>query len=263
MGIQDRDYYRERHRKSYSTNKSGKVSTGKKYFLTPILTLALLWHGANMILGKMKNGLTVKPVPAMSTDNSSDLIPGGIILKADRQGHFKGTLSINSVPMPFLIDTGATTTTIPENMAIAAGLPVGRSIRSNTAGGQVLEHLTRINSLKIGNAEIKNLDASINQYLKEVLVGMNTLKYFRMTKDGNILALVTYNEPEEGIAEPEEEIVEIENLSPPPPPQQTFQPSDDETADETVASDYPSKTTWKKTVSCDGHNNCKTIYSDH
>jgi hypothetical protein len=92
---------------------------------------------------------------------------------------------------------------------------------------------------------------------------MNTLKYFRMTQDRNALTLVTYNEPEEGIVEPEEEIAEIENLSPSPPPQQTFQPSDDETAEETVVSDYPSKTTWKKTVFCDGHDNCKTIYSDH
>ncbi|MGZ8096458.1 MAG: retropepsin-like aspartic protease family protein [Methylosarcina sp.] len=260
MGIHDRDYYREKYRKSYSPKKR---RTDKQYLLTPILTLALLWYGADVILGKMKNRLSVKLVPALSTGNPSDLISGGIILKADRQGHFRGTVSINNVPMPFLIDTGATTTTIPENMAIAAGLPVGRSIQSNTAGGKVLEHLTWINSLKIGNAEIKNLNANINQHLDEVLIGMNTLKYFRMTQDGNTLTLVTYKEPEEGIAEPEEEIAEIENRSAPPPPQQKFQPSNDEMPVETVA-DYPiKKFTWKKSVSCDGHNNCKTIYSDH
>jgi aspartyl protease family protein len=259
MGIQDRDYYREKHRRSYSPKKR---SADKKYLLTPLLTLAILWYGADVILGKMKNKLTVKPVTALPTDHPSDLIPGGIILKADRQGHFRGTVSINNVPMPFLIDTGATTNTIPENMAIAAGLPVGRLIRSNTAGGQVLEHLTRIDSLRIGNAEIRNLDASINQHLNEVLIGMNTLKYFRMTQEGNTLTLVTYDEPEDGIVEPEEDIAEIENRLP-SPPQPTYKQSSQETPIETVALDYPvKKSTWKKSVSCDRHHNCKTIYSD-
>lgn len=258
MGIHDRDYYREKYRKSYSPKKR---TTDKRYLLTPVLMIVLLWYGADAILGKMKNRLSVKPVSVVSNHAPSDLIPGGIILKSGRQGHFRGTVLVNNISMPFLIDTGATTTTIPEKMAIKANLPVGRSIRSNTAGGQVLEHLTRIDSLRIGNAEIRNLDANINQHLDEVLIGMNTLKYFRMTQDGNTLTLVTYDKPEDDIVEQEEEIAEIENPSAPHTPQQTFQPSSDETADEAVASDYPSKTTWKKTVSCDGHNNCKTIYS--
>jgi aspartyl protease family protein len=261
MGIQDRDYYRNRHRKSYSPIKFGKRNTDKKYLITPILTLALLWYGAGAILGKIQNKLSVKPVPALSTNNPSDLIPGGIILKADRQGHFRGTVLVNNVSMPFMIDTGATTTTIPANMAVEAGLPVGRSIQSNTAGGKVLEHLTRIGSLKIGNAEIRNLDASINQHLAEVLIGMNTLKYFHMTQDGNTLTLVTYNEPEEGIVEPEEEIAEAEYRPEPPPQQKTARQFNYETPEETAISDYPAKTTWKKSVTCDGHNNCKTIYS--
>lgn len=261
MGIQDRDYYRERYRKSYSPNNSGKRSVGKKYLITPILTLILLWYGADVLLGKMKTRLPIKPVPALSTNTPSDLIPGGIILKSDRQGHFRGIVSINNIPMPFMIDTGATTTTIPANMAIAAGLPVGRSIQSNTAGGQVLDRLTRIGSLKIGNAVIRNLNAKINQHLDEVLIGMNTLKYFHMTQDGNTLTLVTYNEPKEGIAEPEEEIAEAEYRSEPPHQQKTVRQFDHEIPQETASSDYPVKTTWKKSVSCDGHNNCKTIYS--
>ena len=45
--------------------------------------------------------------------------------------------------------------------------------------------------LKLGNAEIKHLDASINQHLSEVLIGMNTLKYFHITQNADTLTLLT------------------------------------------------------------------------
>jgi len=49
--------------------------------------------------------------------------------------------------MPFIIDTGATYTSIPENMANTAGLSFGKTIPTNTANGKVNNQLTFINSL--------------------------------------------------------------------------------------------------------------------
>ena len=42
-------------------------------------------------------------------------------------------------------------TSIPAKMALAVGLPLGSAVQTNTAGGQVVDHLTHINSLKIGS----------------------------------------------------------------------------------------------------------------
>ncbi|MGZ8918861.1 MAG: retropepsin-like aspartic protease family protein, partial [Methylobacter sp.] len=119
--------------------------------------------------------------------------------------------------------------------AVAAGLPFGPEIYSSTAGGKVTDHLTRINNLRIGNAEIRNLDATINQHLEEVLIGMNTLKYFHMTQSGNTLTLVANNH------QPNNRIP-IESL----------------------VSNKPIKkaTILKKTVVCDEYKTCKTTYSD-
>jgi aspartyl protease family protein len=253
MGLQDRDYYREKHKGAHQSprspvRKSGKNSTGIKYLLYPLITIAVLWYGADTFLDKI-NGITLVRVPVVDKKvKPLDLVSGGVILKTDRQGHFRGIALVNNVPMPFLIDTGATRTSIPAKMAVAADLPFGREIQSSTAGGQVIDRLTQINSLKIGNAEIRNLDANINQYLDEVLIGMNTLKYFHMTQNGDTLTLVADNQLGNNVV-----------------PAQAFHQSNNRIPIDTMASDKPIKKpiTMKKTVTCDERQVCKTIYSDH
>jgi aspartyl protease family protein len=195
MGLQDRDYYREKYKGTHQSprsliKKSVRNRTGIKYLLYPLITIAALWYGADTFLDKI-NGITRIRAPVVDIkEKALDLVSGGVILKIDRQGHFRGTALVNNVPMPFIIDTGATRTSIPAKMAVAANLPFGSTIQTSTAGGQVIDHLTQMTSLKIGNAEIRNLDANISQYLDEVLIGMNTLKYFNMKQSSDTLTLV-------------------------------------------------------------------------
>ncbi|MGZ8236596.1 MAG: retropepsin-like aspartic protease family protein [Methylobacter sp.] len=176
----------------------------------------------------------------ISERKSPDLITGGIILKADRQGHFRGTALVNNVPMPFMIDTGATTTAIPAKMATTSGLPFGRSIQTHTAGGLVTDRQTHINSLKIGNVEIRNLDAQINEHLDEVLIGMNTLKYFHITQNENTLTLVGNNQQIRPVASAQAAAFDTAPIQRP-----TAKPA-----------------TLKKTVNCDEHKVCKITYSN-
>jgi aspartyl protease family protein len=199
MGLQDRDYYRDRNktpRQSPNLTPKKPPSNNRRiiYLLYPLITLSGLWYGADTFLSKTNETVILQ------NQNPSETLQGGVVLKADRQGHFRGTVLINNVPMPFLIDTGATKTSIPEKMAVTANLPFGNEIKSNTAGGQVTDHLTRINNLKIGGAEIINLNANINQYLDEVLIGMNTLKYFHMTQNGDTLTLLANNRKDGDLA---------------------------------------------------------------
>jgi len=239
MGLQGRDYYRERYKDASSPNKRGRRGAGFKYLLFPALTLAALWYGSDAILDRIKSGKPVNPIPKISEIKLPYFSPSGISLKTDRQGHFRGTVLVNNVPMPFLIDTGATKTVLPVKMAVAAGLPFGRAIQASTAGGKVAEHVTRINSLKIGNAEIRNLDAHINEYLDEVLIGMNTLKYFQMTQSGDTLTLIA-NDPR---------VLSITN---------------DQAAFDSSPMRQPIKkpVIVNKKVICDERQVCKTIYSD-
>ncbi|MGZ5009694.1 MAG: retropepsin-like aspartic protease family protein [Methylobacter sp.] len=158
--------------------------------------------------------------------------PDTIVLHSDHAGHYRGTVLINNVSMPFMIDTGATQTAIPTKMAYAARLPLGQAYQTSTANGLAVARMTRINSLKIGNVDIRGLEASTLDHLDEVLIGMNTLKYFRVTQDRNILTLALYPD----VAS------KMQSIPAPTPP-------------------YKIKKTWEKTVTCDKDGlNCKTSY---
>lgn len=182
MGLQDRDYYWKKYNNNRKAPKKGGGNL--KYLLIPAIMMASLWYGADAFLAYQAEA---------KLNASAQPISGGVVLKSDRQGHFRGMALINDVPMPFIIDTGATTTTIPTRIASAAGLPFGRSVQAKTAGGIVNDRATRISSLKIGNAEIRNLDAHINDHIDQALIGMNTLKYFHMTQNQGTLTLMANN----------------------------------------------------------------------
>ena len=276
MGIQDRDYYWEKHKEAVKSNnrdsfdsllgktphryrQKPRTGSGVRFLLYPALMMGVLWYGADTFLKYQASGKHLTLPPIFSPPSPTPTIPviqaepdaiqpisGGIVLKADRQGHFRGTVLINNVPMPFLIDTGATKTSIPEKLAYAARLPFGSPIQSNTAGGTVIDRLTQINSLKIGNAIIKGLDANINRYLDEVLIGMNTLKYFHITQNGNTMTLIANSSSPQQI---------VRSQAPVLP--------------NTIAAEQPMiepkikrPTTIKRTVTCDANHVCTTKYSD-
>jgi aspartyl protease family protein len=276
MGIQDRDYYREKINKkstventSFSPKRTHhclKKTTNKKiglqYPLYSLVILMSLWYCTDTLVHKMRygkatdtansHGISGQPTnimehesdrqnPLSGDQSSTDLIPGGLVLKKDRSGHFLGTAMINGVEMPFMVDTGASSTVIPYSMAMSAGLPIGRAVPVNTAGGQVFEQETRIDTIRIGTAEIRNLDARISRYLDEVLIGMNTLRYFRMTQDGDNLTLVVTHYPDK--------LTKLENVR--PAPTHKVRSPNRETRKSNNEGDEPlrARDTWKKRLS--------------
>lgn len=112
-----------------------------------------------------------------------------LTLNADADGHFCGQLLINGHAMPFMIDSGATYTSIPMKMAVAAGLPLGEQVETHTANGRGFAKATRIANLRLGNNELKNLQAHANPHLQQVLVGLNALKYFIIQQTADSMTL--------------------------------------------------------------------------
>ncbi|MBS4051836.1 MAG: retroviral-like aspartic protease family protein [Methylomonas sp.] len=279
MGLQDRDYYWEKRketRKPHFGDSFGSLSNktadsgygeprkpgGLRFLLYPALMMGSLWCAADAFLARgamPKPTVSVaqekiymsaadsswpsaeakhsqpRPIPINSSDDSR-----GVVIKADAKGHFRGMLLINNVPMPFLIDTGATDTVVPAKMAIAAKLPYGRYVQASTAGGKVAVRETLIDSLTMGNAVVHNLNAQMNDHLHEVLIGMSTLRYFKMTQSGDSMIL---------LADPQ--VSKVRGM-----PASAFQ-------NETSQPIAPKVTTIKKTVSCDERKVCITKYSDH
>ena len=114
-----------------------------------------------------------------------------IVLKRNRQGHYLFNGEINGHTVTFLVDTGATMTSIPAELGERLGLRPGQRYGVLTASGTSYAYSTHIDSLKLGDIEFRDIDASLNpgMQMNEILLGMNVLKQLELIQRGNILIL--------------------------------------------------------------------------
>lgn len=120
--------------------------------------------------------------------------PGGsyqVILKRNRYGHYVTTGLINGQAVTFLLDTGATNISIPENVARRLGLKRGAPHSVMTANGSITVYGTLLDSVAIGPLEIRGLRGGINPHMggDEILLGMNFLKHLELIQRGGQLIL--------------------------------------------------------------------------
>lgn len=108
-------------------------------------------------------------------------------LKQNVMGHYVATGSINGYKVVFLLDTGATSVSIPAHLTDKLGLIPGRQARVQTANGTVTVFQTRVNELRLGDIKLHNVAGNLNPGMKndEILLGMSALKDLEFTqKDG-------------------------------------------------------------------------------
>ena len=127
-------------------------------------------------------------VQQMLFENPIESTDKGIIISADRRGHYSGAGMINNHKMEFMIDTGATRVAVPSELAKRTGLKFGMPVVSNTAAGNVRAFQTTIPTLTIGSITLYNTHAVILDKLDQVLIGMTVLKRFKVTQfDGKMV----------------------------------------------------------------------------
>lgn len=106
-------------------------------------------------------------------------------------------------PLKFLLDTGADITSIPLALAEQLGISADRGIRIPVRGigGKVLAPLVKINSLKVGGAEVRNLQVLVMSLPGgRGLLGANFLAEFEVNINyaENQLMLVRRQGPDAG-----------------------------------------------------------------
>jgi len=117
-----------------------------------------------------------------------------VILKRNRFGHYISSGEINGHPVVFMLDTGATGVSIPQEIAQSIGLRKGAAFQTYTANGIGTGYRTGIDSLSIGNISVGAMDAGIapNMPGGQVLLGMSVLKQLEFTQRGDQLILRQY-----------------------------------------------------------------------
>ena len=117
-----------------------------------------------------------------------------VVLKADARGHFVSSGQINGRIMQYMVDTGASTVAIGRPDAQRMGLKFeeqGQSVRMNTANGVAQGWRMRLDSVRVGDVELRGVDAIVTpQPMPYVLLGNSFLREFQMSRSGDEMVLL-------------------------------------------------------------------------
>ncbi len=123
-------------------------------------------------------------------------VPSGsglrIVLSADSGGHFVTQGLVNSRPVQFLVDTGATTIGIGVADAERIGLNYkqGQAVQVTTANGVSRGWFIRLSSVRLNDVEIHDVDAVVTpNAMPFVLLGNSYLTRFQMTRTNEQMVL--------------------------------------------------------------------------
>ncbi len=114
-----------------------------------------------------------------------------VVLRQNRAGHYVANGAINGHPVTFLLDTGATSVSVPASVARRLGLKSGAPMRAITANGTITTYATRLDNVRLGNIQLENVRADINPHMQseEVLLGMSFLRKLEFTQRNRELTI--------------------------------------------------------------------------
>lgn len=115
-----------------------------------------------------------------------------IVMSMASGGHFMAQGSINGKATQFMVDTGATAVSLGAAQAKQMGLDytAGKPVRMNTANGQTMGYLMTLNSVRVGDVEVFNVEAIVaQQSMPFVLLGNSFLSRFSMRRDSDQMVL--------------------------------------------------------------------------
>ena len=115
-----------------------------------------------------------------------------IVLTASSGGHFLTPGSINGGAVHFMVDTGATSVAMGAADAQRLGINyrAGQLGYGSTANGTVPIYRVKLNSVRIGDVEVFDVDASVLPAgMQHVLLGNSFLTRFQMKRDNDQMVL--------------------------------------------------------------------------
>lgn len=115
-----------------------------------------------------------------------------IVLTAGDGGHFFTTGSVNGASVRFLVDTGASIVAIGRSDAERLGIRLkdATPVQMSTANGVATGYAVTLNSVRVQDVEIYNVDAVVMpQPMPTVLLGNSFLTRFQMKRENDKLTL--------------------------------------------------------------------------
>ncbi len=118
----------------------------------------------------------------------------GITLGANSQGHFLSMGQVNGRAVQFLVDTGATSVSIPSSLADSSGIDYrkGQRVYTQTANGVATAYRIVFDSVTLGDITIYQVDGIVmeGKGMDVALLGMSFLNRMEMRRDGPQMTLM-------------------------------------------------------------------------
>lgn len=115
-----------------------------------------------------------------------------IVLTESGGGHFMTEGQINGRSVQFMVDTGATNVAMSTLDAERAGIPYksGQPVRMATANGESMGYRIKLNSVRVADVEVFDVDAVVTaQPMPFLLLGNSFLTRFQMKRENNLMTL--------------------------------------------------------------------------
>lgn len=142
--------------------------------------------------GGQRSTLRMDAMVSLGASSGSGGSGSRIVLTADSRGHFLTPGTINGRTVNFMLDTGATTIALSAADAQRIGLDVskGQPVQMRTANGTALGHRLRLNSVRVGDVEVFDVEAIVSaQPMPFVLLGNSFINRFSMRRDAEQMVL--------------------------------------------------------------------------
>ncbi|GAB1264099.1 retropepsin-like aspartic protease family protein [Aurantivibrio infirmus] len=157
-----------------------------------ILLISADSRSAIVEIDGVRQTLTIEKFAPIST-KSTEPEKATVRINATDGGHYYTQGRINGRAVDFLIDTGATTIAMNRPTAEKLGIQYekGEKIRVSTANGIAEAYRVRLNSVRIGNVEVKYVDAavSLGDFPSKILLGNSFLSRVNMRTESGLLIL--------------------------------------------------------------------------
>lgn len=157
-----------------------------------VKVLATLGDQATVEINGRRHTLRVGDAPASVGKGGGGSRGNKIVLTAGSGGHFLTQGAINGRAVQFMVDTGATTIAMGVAEAERLGIDYrkGQLGRGSTANGVVTVYHVKLPSVRIGDVEVYDVDASVlPAAMGHILLGNSFLTRFQMTRHNDQLVL--------------------------------------------------------------------------
>lgn len=104
-----------------------------------------------------------------------------VLTRAD-DGHFHWPGRVGDIEVDFLVDTGATSTALPQGLAEKAGLMPQGAVRAQTAAGAVHGFMAKADIRLEGGVRAQRLPVTVLPSLASPLLGMDVLGRLRFSQ---------------------------------------------------------------------------------